>query len=94
MPIYHKVSRSDVSRETDLTVTLIDSVAGPCAFITDPAQARDTPPMPVPEALTAAEYMIAAEILPRSLVVIDEDDLWDGRWGSLLPHPDRASKTP
>lgn len=91
MPVYHKVSRNDVSKETDLAVTLIDSVAGPCAFITDPAQARDTPPMPVPEALAAAEQMIAGDVNPRTLVVIDEEDLWHDRWGSLVPHPDRSA---
>ena len=91
MPVYHKVSRNDVSKETDLSVTLIDSIAGPCAFITDPALARDTPPMPVSEALAAAEQMIAGDVNPRTLVVIDEEDLWHDRWGSLVPHPDRSA---
>ncbi len=91
MPVYHKVSRNDVRKETDLVVTLIDSIAGPCAFVTDPAQARDTVPMPVPEALTAAAHILAGDVNSRVLVVIDEDDLWHRRWGALIPHPDRGS---
>lgn len=87
---YHKVSRNDVSKETDLVVTLIDSVTGPCAFITDPAQERDTPPMPVDEALDTAEQMIAGDLNPRSLVIVDEEELWDSRWGTLVVHPDRS----
>jgi hypothetical protein len=85
MPIYHKVSRHDISKETDLVITLIDGVTGPCAYITDPAQARDTIPIPVGEALASAEHMLAGDVNPRNLVVVDELDLWDERWGRLVP---------
>lgn len=91
MPIYHKVPRHDVSKETDLVVTLISSIAGPCAFITDPAQARDTPPMPVPDALAEADRMICGDVNPRTLVIVDEDDLWNEDWGEL--HHGRAQVT-
>lgn len=90
MTVYRKVSRIDVSKETDLVLTLIDGVTGPCAFITDPAQARDTIPIPVEEALSSARHMIAGDTNPRSLVIVDEEDLWDERWGKLVPHPGRA----
>ena len=89
MTVYKKVSRIDVSKETDLVVTLIDGVAGPCAFITDPAQARDTIPLPVEEALASARRMIAGDMNPRKLVVVDEEDLWDERWGKLMSDPAR-----
>ena len=85
MPIYHKVSHHDVSKETDLVVTIIDGVAGPYAFITDPAQARDTIPLPVEDALASARQMIAGDLNPRRLVVIDADDLWEAHWGRLVP---------
>lgn len=90
MTVYKKVSRIDVSKETDLVVTLIHGVAGPCAFITDPAQARDTIPMPADEALASAGQMIAGDINPRNLVIVDDEDLWDERWGRLVPHPARS----
>jgi hypothetical protein len=91
MTTYHKVSRRDVSKETDLVVTLIESVAGPCAFLSDPAVSRDTPPMPVPEALSSAEQLIAGDLNARELVIIDEDELWNDDWGTLTPHPDRRT---
>lgn len=90
MTVYTRVSRADVSKETDLVVTLIHSVAGPCAYVTEPAQARDTVPMPVNEALASAAQMIAGDINPRNLVIVDEEDLWDERWGKLVAHPDRG----
>ncbi len=89
MPVYHKVSRHHVSAKTDLVLTLIDGIAGPCAFITDPVQARDTIPLPVEEALASARHMVASDMQRRRLVVVDEDDLWHSRWGDLVLHPDR-----
>lgn len=85
MPVYHKVSQHDISKETDLVVTIIDGVGGPCAFITDPAQARDTIPLPVEEALASARQMISGDLNPRRLVVVDAHDLWEEQWGRLLP---------
>ena len=90
MAVYKKVSRIDISKETDLVVTLIDGVGSPCAYITDPAQARDTIPIPVEEALASARQMIAADLNPRNLVIVDEEDLWDERWGRLMPDPERS----
>jgi hypothetical protein len=90
MTVYRKVSRIDISKETDLVITLIDGISGPCAYITDPAQARDTIPIPVEEALSSARQMIAGDVNPRRLVIVDEDDLWDERWGRLEPDPDRG----
>lgn len=88
MTVYKKVSLHDVSKETDLVLTLIHGIAGPCAFITDPAQARDTIPIPVEEALADAKLMAAGPSNPRNIVVIDEEDLWDERWGRLVaPSP-------
>ena len=89
MPVYHKVSRHHVRAQTDLVITLIDGIAGPCAFITDPVQARDTIPLPVEEALASALQMAASDIRGRTLVIVDEDDLWHSRWGDLVLHPDR-----
>lgn len=86
MPVYHKVSRNDVRKETDLVVTIIDGIAGPCAFITDLVQARDTIPLPVEEALASARQMVAGDTLPRKLVIVDEGELWDEQWGKLLPN--------
>lgn len=85
MPVYHKVSQHDISKETDLIVTIIDGVGGPCAFITDPAQARDTIPLPVEEALASARRMISGDLNPRRLVVVDLHDLWEEQWGRLVP---------
>ncbi len=90
MTVYKKVSHIDISKETDLVVTLIHGITGPCAFITDPAQAEDTIPLPAEEALTGARQMIAGDVNPRNLVVVDEEDLWDERWGELVPHPERG----
>ncbi|WP_313529039.1 hypothetical protein [Shinella sp.] len=90
MPIYHKVSRHHVSAKTDLVITLIDGIAGPCAFITDPVQARDTIPLPVEDALASARQMVASDIHRRKLVIVDEDDLWHTRWGDLVLHPDHS----
>ena len=90
MTSYKKVSRHDVSKETDLVLTVIHGINGPCAFITDPAQARDTIPIPVEEALADARQMIAGDLNPRKLVVVDEEDLWEERWGRLVPHPVRS----
>ncbi len=90
MPIYHKVSRHHVSAKTDLVITPIDGVAGPCAFITDPVQARDTIPLPVEDALASARQMVASDIHRRKLVIVDEDDLWHTRWGDLVLHPDHS----
>lgn len=91
MTIYKKVSRHDVSKETDLVVTVIHGVTGPCAFITDPAQARDTIPLPVEDALFSARQMTGGDLNPRDLVIVDEEDLWDTRWGRLVPHPQRST---
>ncbi|AOF88363.1 hypothetical protein [Sinorhizobium sp. RAC02] len=91
MTIYKKVSRHDVSKETDLVVTVIHGVTGPCAFITDPVRARDTIPLPVEEALAGARQMIGEDLNPRNLVIVDEDDLWDTHWGRLVPHPERST---
>ncbi|MGQ3211488.1 MAG: hypothetical protein ACT6U0_02410 [Shinella sp.] len=91
MTTYKKVSRHDVSKETDLVVTVIQGVTGPCAFITDPAQARDTIPLPVEEALISARQMIGEDLNPRNLVIVDEDDLWDTRWGRLVPRAERST---
>ena len=92
MTIYQKVSRHDVSKETDLVLTLIHGITGPCAFITDPAQARDTIPLPVEEALSSARQIVASDVNPRNLVVIDEEGLWSERWGRLVPHPGRTPR--
>lgn len=91
MPIYHKVSRHHVSAQTDLVLTLIDGIAGPCAFITDPVQARDTIPLPVEEALASARQIVASDIDRRKLVVVDEDNLWHRRWGDLILLPGRSA---
>jgi hypothetical protein len=88
MHVYKKVSSTDVSKETDLVLTLIEGVNGPCAFITDPAQARDTIPIPIEDALSSARHMIAGDVNPRNLVVVDEENLWDERWGRLMPYRD------
>ena len=69
MATYKKVSPIDISKETDVVVTLIDGIGTPCAFITDPAQARDTIPIPVEEALADARQMIAADLNPRTIVI-------------------------
>jgi hypothetical protein len=90
MTIYKKVSHHDVSKETDLVLTLIHGLHGPCAFITDPAEARDTIPLPAEEALASARQMTAGDLNPRNLVVVDEEGLWDERWGRLVPHPQRS----
>lgn len=89
--INKKVSCRDVSKETDLVVTVIHGVIGPCAFITDPAQARDTIPLPVEEALISARQMIGEDLNPRTLVIVDEEDLWDTRWGRLVPRAKRST---
>ena len=91
MTTYKKVSRHAISKETDLVVTVIHGVTGPCAFITDPALARDTIPLPVEEALISARQMIGEGLKPRDLVIVDEEDLWDARWGRLVPHPQRGT---
>lgn len=91
MLTYKKVSPIDISKETDVVVTLIDGIGTPCAFITDPAQARDTIPIPVEEALADARQMVAADLNPRTIVVVDEGDLWQDRWGRLVPHPERSA---
>ncbi|WP_421591530.1 hypothetical protein [Shinella sp. M27] len=79
-----------MSAKTDLVITLIDGIAGPCAFITDPVQARDTVPLPVEDALASARQMVASDIHRRKLVIVDEDDLWHTRWGDLVLHPDHS----
>ncbi|CAK7255187.1 MULTISPECIES: hypothetical protein [unclassified Shinella] len=89
MATYKKVSHRHIRKETDLVVTLIEGIGGPCAFITDPAQARDTIPIPVEEALAGARQVIAGDPRPRNIVIVDEDDLWDDCWGTLAPHPER-----
>jgi len=91
MATYKKVSPIDISKETDVVVTLIDGIGTPCAFITDPSQARDTIPIPVEEALADARQMIAADLNPRTIVIVDEGDLWQDRWGRLVPHPERSA---
>jgi hypothetical protein len=91
MTTYNKVSHHDISKETDLVVTVIHGVTGPCAFISDPALARDTIPLPVEEALLSAAQMIREGLIPRDLVIVDEEDLWDTHWGRLVPHPERST---
>lgn len=91
MTTYKKVSRHAISKETDLVVTVIHGVTGPCAFITDPALARDTIPLPVEEALISAQQLIREGVTPRDLVIVDEDGLWDTHWGRLVPHPERST---
>lgn len=91
MATYKKVSHHAISKETDLVVTVIHGVTGPCAFITDPALARDTIPLPVEEALVSAQQMIREGRTLRDLVIVDEDGLWDTHWGRLVPHPERST---
>ncbi len=90
MAIYKKVSYRHIRKETDLVVTLIEGLGGPCAFLTDPVQGRDTIPIPVEEALAGAERVIAGAPTRRELVIVDEEDLWDERWGTLTPDPERG----
>lgn len=89
MATYKKVSHHHIRKETDLVVTLIEGIGGPCAFITDPAQGRDTIPIPVEEALAGVEQVVAGGATPRDIVIVDEGNLWDERWGILTPHPER-----
>lgn len=82
MATYHKVSKTDVSKETELAVTLVPAAQGTVAYISDPT-VSDKDTMPVPEALAAARRAIEGDLNPRELVIVDENDLWEAEWGDL-----------
>ena len=88
MTVYKKGSWREVCRESDLVLTLIHGLFGPFAFLTDPAEALDTIPLPAEDALDSARQLIAESSRLRNLVVIDEHGLWEERWGQLVAHPD------
>ena len=85
---YVKVTRDDISKETDISVVVVAGTAGPLAFLGDPTLRLGDDLKPVPEALAHAERLIAADLNPQQLVVVDEDGLWDGAWGDLVERHD------
>ena len=81
---YVKVSRDDISKETDISVVVVAGTRGPLAFLGDPTLSLGDDLKPVPEALDLAERLIVADLNPQQLVIVDEEDLWDRRWGELV----------
>ncbi|MDX3928747.1 MAG: hypothetical protein QHC90_23445 [Shinella sp.] len=90
MARYYRVSRSEIRKENDIVVVVVPAEDGPLAYLGDPTLRLGNDLKPLAQALALAERMIAADLNPRHLVVIDEDGVWDERAGELVPHPERG----
>lgn len=87
--VYHRVRKHQIVPERDLVIEIVPGERAPAATISDPKSTTKTELMPVPEALSVVADEMSLEPYYLEVVVVDEDRLWDDRWGRLVDHPSR-----
>lgn len=89
MKTWHKISKAYVNYDKDAVVTIYskhNEVRAGYRLPNEPTQMAD---YPVEEVLQIASSSFSSML--HETVVLDEEDLWNDRWGELVDHPTRKS---
>lgn len=90
--IFRRIAGHSINADQDVVIALERSATGVVALLHTPGDDQWSETMPVAEAIERGRQALAAHAQAtdyRELVVVDDDDLWDGAFGELVPHPTR-----
>lgn len=90
MRTWHRLSSAHIDYDKDAVVTIYSTPDGVRAGYRLPDAPTQLADYAVEELLEIATNSVGA--LKHETVVLDENELWDDRWGNLIDHPTRGTK--
>lgn len=86
---WHRLPSHLINYDKDAVVTIYSTPAGVRAGYRLPSEPTQLIDYEVEELLDLATKSIGA--LTHETVVLDDEELWNDRWGNLIDHPTRQS---